>query len=50
MLTFQHAHEHHREFDSFDKAVDEFFSAIESQKLDSKSQAKVWPTAPALCS
>ncbi|KAF9969655.1 hypothetical protein BGZ73_007919 [Actinomortierella ambigua] len=35
-LFAQHASRKYREFESFDAAVDEFFSAIESQKLEVK--------------
>ncbi|ORX93174.1 DUF814-domain-containing protein [Basidiobolus meristosporus CBS 931.73] len=37
-LFEQHSKTSHREFPSFDKAVDEFFSALESQKIDLKAR------------
>ncbi|KAM6969497.1 ribosome quality control complex subunit NEMF [Tautogolabrus adspersus] len=36
-LFAQHAKSHYLEFDTFDKAVDEFFSKMESQKIDMKA-------------
>nr|XP_023684122.1 nuclear export mediator factor NEMF isoform X1 [Paramormyrops kingsleyae] len=36
-LFAQHANSHYVEFVSFDKAVDEFFSKMESQKMDMKA-------------
>ncbi|XP_034432358.1 nuclear export mediator factor NEMF-like [Hippoglossus hippoglossus] len=36
-LFAQHAKSHYLEFDTFDKAVDEFFSKMESQKIDVKA-------------
>ncbi|XP_008309314.1 ribosome quality control complex subunit NEMF [Cynoglossus semilaevis] len=36
-LFAQHVKSHYLEFDSFDKAVDEFFSKMESQKIDMKA-------------
>ncbi|MBN3298787.1 NEMF factor, partial [Amia calva] len=36
-LFAQHVKSHHVEFDSFDKAVDEFYSKMESQKIDMKA-------------
>ncbi|KAK7945190.1 hypothetical protein WMY93_000918 [Mugilogobius chulae] len=36
-LFAQHASSPHLEFESFDKAVDEFFSKMESQKIDMKA-------------
>lgn len=36
MLFAQHRESPHTEFDSFDRAVDEFFSALEGQKIDLK--------------
>ncbi|KAK9767340.1 hypothetical protein K7432_002958 [Basidiobolus ranarum] len=37
-LFEQHSTKSYREFSSFDKAVDEFFSALESQKIDLKAR------------
>uniref|UniRef100_A0A8C7H7J9 Ribosome quality control complex subunit NEMF n=1 Tax=Oncorhynchus kisutch TaxID=8019 RepID=A0A8C7H7J9_ONCKI len=36
-LFAQHANSHYVEFDTFDKAVDEFYSKMESQKIDVKA-------------
>ncbi|XP_053365536.1 ribosome quality control complex subunit NEMF-like [Clarias gariepinus] len=36
-LFFQHAKSSYIEFESFDKAIDEFFSKMESQKIDMKA-------------
>uniref|UniRef100_A0A1A7WC97 Ribosome quality control complex subunit NEMF n=1 Tax=Iconisemion striatum TaxID=60296 RepID=A0A1A7WC97_9TELE len=36
-LFSQHAKSHYLEFENFDKAVDEFFSKMESQKIDMKA-------------
>nr|XP_019953624.1 PREDICTED: nuclear export mediator factor NEMF isoform X1 [Paralichthys olivaceus] len=36
-LFAQHSKSHYLEFDTFDKAVDEFFSKMESQKIDMKA-------------
>ncbi|KAG9299425.1 hypothetical protein G9A89_009377 [Geosiphon pyriformis] len=37
-LFEQHKHKAYKEFDSFDMAVDEYFSSMESQKLEIKQQ------------
>ncbi|KAI7818715.1 fibronectin-binding protein A N-terminus-domain-containing protein [Gamsiella multidivaricata] len=39
-LFLQHELQVHKEFESFDAAVDEFFSAIESQRLELKKRAQ----------
>ncbi|KAF8930285.1 hypothetical protein BGZ58_008346 [Dissophora ornata] len=39
-LFGQHQSQTHKEFESFDAAVDEFFSAIESQRLEVKKRAQ----------
>ncbi|XP_064599750.1 ribosome quality control complex subunit NEMF-like [Liolophura sinensis] len=36
-LYKQHAEKHYKEFESFDKAVDEYFSKLEGQRLDMKA-------------
>lgn len=36
-LFAQHENQPYKEFDSFDQAVDEFFSSMESQKIDLKA-------------
>jgi hypothetical protein len=44
-LYEQHKSRPFKEYDTFDAAVDQFFSEIESQKIDMKarSQVKCWP-------
>jgi hypothetical protein len=40
-LYEQHKSKQFKEFDTFDAAVDQFFSEIESQKIDMKARSQV---------
>lgn len=48
-LFSQHSQCQYIEFESFDKAVDEFYSKIEGQKIDLKALQQVWHYYKHLC-
>jgi hypothetical protein len=49
MVFEQHAGLPRREFPSFDMAVDEFFSTLESQKIDMKALQQVAVLRDMIC-